>query len=261
MRYIDQDNSDRRPSGQIDEDDRFNFCCHPEIGCFNRCCRNLNLFLYPYDVIRLKSCLGLSSDRFLEKYVHVIVREGNYLPDILLTMSENRERTCPFLTRQGCTVYVDRPDACRTFPVEQGNLYDARLKKSRLLFFFRPPEFCLGQHEQQTWSTAEWARDQEAETYNRMTLLFADLKRLFQNDPWGQEGPEGPRAKMAFMATYNVDRFREFVFGSSFLSRYKVKATLLKKARRDDVELMKLGFKWVKLFLWGMGDKTIRPKR
>ncbi len=45
----------------------FMFRCHPDIGCFNRCCRNLNLFLYPYDVVRLKQALGVTADVFLDR--------------------------------------------------------------------------------------------------------------------------------------------------------------------------------------------------
>jgi hypothetical protein len=91
-----------------------------------------------------------------------------------------------------------------------------------------------------------------------MTIQWAALKRLFQNDPWELEGPQGPKAKMAFMATYNIDRFREFVFQSSFLKRYKVKSALLKKLKSDEVALLKFGFKWVKVFIWGMQSKDIR---
>ena len=83
---------------------------------------------------------------------------------------------------------------------------------------------------------------------------------MFQNDPCGFEGPEGPRAKMAFMATYNLDRFRDFVFQSSFLKRYRVKSTLRKKLKTDDMTLLKFGFEWVKVFIWGMQSKDIRPR-
>ena len=34
-------------------------------------------------------------------------------------------------------VYPDRPDTCRTFPFEQGMLYDARQKKNTPVYFFR----------------------------------------------------------------------------------------------------------------------------
>jgi hypothetical protein len=91
-----------------------------------------------------------------------------------------------------------------------------------------------------------------------MTMRWAGVKRLFQDDPWGLEGPEGSKARMAFMATYNVDRFRDFIFQSSFLKRYQIKSVLLKKLKTDDVQLLKFGFEWVKLFVFGFKSKNIR---
>ena len=93
-----------------------------------------------------------------------------------------------------------------------------------------------------------------------MTIRWARLKLLFQRDPWGFEGPEGPKAKMAFMAAYNIDRFRDFVFQSSILKRYKIKSAILKKLKADDVQLLKFGFEWVKVFVWGMKSKDIRRR-
>lgn len=260
MKYLDLDKIKDLPGRQIGEKDTFSFRCYPGIGCYNRCCRNLNLFLYPYDVLRLKNALGISSDEFLDRYVDVVLRSGNFFPEVLLRMSENKEKTCPFLEDAGCSVYADRPDTCRAFPLEQGILYDADRKKDTTIHFFRPPDFCMGQHEDQEWTVATWSRDQDAGRYHKMTICWAELKRLFQTDPWGVEGPEGPRAKMAFMATYNLDRFREFVFQSSFLKRYKVKQAILKQIKADDAKLLKFGFDWVKLFLWGIKTKKIRPR-
>ena len=117
-----------------------------------------------------------------------------------------------------------------------------------------------GAQEETQWRVPEWVQDQEAEVYHRMTVRWAKLRRLFQDDPWGAEGPTGRRAKMAFMAAYNIDRFREFVFGSSFLKRYKVKPELLARIRKDDAELMLLGFDWIKLFLWGIKSRRLSPR-
>jgi hypothetical protein len=129
-----------------------------------------------------------------------------------------------------------------------------------VVHFFRPPDFCQGQHEKQQWTVATWSQDQNAEDHHKMTMRWAQLKRRFQTDPWGAEGPQGRRGKMAFMATYNIDRFREFVFNSSFLKRYKVKTSVIKKIKVDDAELLKFGFDWVKLFLWNVNTKKIIPR-
>lgn len=260
VKYIDIDKKNDLPGRQISEKETFSFRCYPGIGCFNRCCRNLNLFLYPYDVLRLKQALDISSDEFLERHVDAVLCPGNFFPEVLLRMSENREKTCPFLTDSGCAVYADRPDTCRSFPIEQGVEYNAARKKDTPVYFYRPPDFCQGQYQDQQWDVAGWAKDQEAQRYQQMTIRWAQIKRLFQNDPWGAEGPEGSRAKMAFMATYNIDRFREFVFQSSFLKRYKIKSAFQKKMKADDLELLKFGMDWVKLFLWGIQSKKIRPR-
>ena len=260
MKSIDSDKLKDLPGKRLRDDDTFSFRCYPGIGCYNLCCRNLNLFLYPYDVLRLKNALDLTSDEFLDQYVDVVLRTGNFFPEVLLRMSENKEKMCPFLEDAGCSLYADRPDTCRTFPIEQGILYDAERKKDTALHFFRPPDFCLGQHEDQQWTVATWSRDQDAEQYHRMTIRWAELKRLFQADPWGAEGPEGPRAKMAFMATYNIDRFREFVFNSSFLKRYKVKAEILKKIKHDDGALLTFGFDWIKFYLWGIKSTSFKER-
>jgi Fe-S-cluster containining protein len=260
VKELDADDLDRLPGIRIRKGESFGFRCYPRIGCFNRCCRNLNLFLYPYDVLRLKQRLEISSDAFLERHVDTVLRPGSHFPDVLLRMAENPEKTCPFLTAEGCGVYADRPDTCRTFPLEQGLRHDAATGADEPIFFFRPPDFCLGQHEQKQWTVPEWVQDQEAETYHRMTIRWAELRRLLRNDPWGAEGPAGARAKMTFMAAYNVDRFREFVFGSSLLKRFKVKPELLMKIKKDDTQLMLLGFDWIKLFLWGIKSRRLKPR-
>ncbi|MFH1981244.1 MAG: YkgJ family cysteine cluster protein [Pseudomonadota bacterium] len=260
MKSIDIDQMDNLPGRRIADGETFRFACHGELACFNRCCRNLNLFIYPYDVMRLKNALGMRSEAFLDRHVDVVMREGNHFPDVLLTMADNAEKTCPFLTGAGCRVYADRPDACRTFPVEQGRYFDARTGKSTVVHFFRPPDFCLGQHESQVLTPAQWADDQDAHRHHLMTHRWADIKSRFQENPWGASGPNGQQAKMAFMAVYNIDRFREFLFDSSFFKRYAVKSDLKRKLSVDDDALLAFGFDWVEVFVWGVASKRMRPR-
>jgi Fe-S-cluster containining protein len=248
------------PGKKVEAGETFCFECHPGVACFNRCCRNLNLFLYPYDVLRLKQCLNMDSDRFLDRYVDIVLRKGLYFPEVLLSMADNAERTCPFVSQYGCTVYPHRPDTCRTFPMEHGLMMDPSGRPTRQLHFFRPPEFCLGRHEAKQWTLETWAEDQEAKLYNQMTSQWAQIVQLFHNDPWGPDGPHGVKGKMAFMAIYNLDRFRAFVFQSSFLKRYQVKQADLKKIRSDDEHLLLFGFEWIQLFVWGMPSRRIRPR-
>jgi len=258
MKYVDLEEHKDVLAGRLEEGQRFSFRCHEGLACFTKCCRNLNLFLYPYDVLRLKEGLNISSGQFLDAYADMVLREGNYFPDVLLRMADNDQRTCPFLNASGCMAYPSRPDTCRTFPLEQGIAFDSSKGKATDVYFFKPPDFCLGQHEPDEWTCSGWAEDQGAVIYHKMTAKWAEIKGLFQSDPWGAEGPQGPKAKMAFMATYNLDMFRGFVFESTFLKRYKVKKEVLKRIEADDVELMKFGFGWVKLFVWGLKVPYLR---
>ncbi len=242
---------------RITGNEKFHFQCYEKLACFNKCCRNLNLFLYPYDIIRLKQNLNISSDVFLDTYVDIILRPDNFFPDILLKMTETDEKTCPFLTEKGCSVYIDRPDTCRTFPIEKGMLFNDNINNHTVISLFKPPAFCLGRHEQKSLTLNKWAEDQKAFTHNKMTEKWSLIKYLFYNDPWGSEGAYGPKGKMAFMAAYNIDKFRNFIFKSTFLKKYKVKTSMLKKAGKDDTVLLGIGFSWIKFFIFNIKSKNI----
>jgi hypothetical protein len=144
--------------------------------------------------------------------------------------------------------------------MEQGVLYHSDPRKIQRVYLFRPPDFCQGPREHRTCTPAEWARDPDDVLYDNLTLEWAKLKALLHDDPWGQEGPGGSKAKMTFMATYNIDAFREFVFKSSFLRRYKIQTVLLKKIQKDDIELLKMAFAWVRFYLWRTPSKMFKPR-
>jgi Fe-S-cluster containining protein len=261
MKLVETDNLSDVRGRQLNDTDTFAFRCHSGVSCFNQCCRNLNFYLNPYDIIRLKQNLKISSNTFIDNYTDIVLRPGHYFPDVLLRMADNSEKTCPFLTDVGCRVYADRPHTCRAFPVEHGLYFDAEKNATQLVHFFRPPDFCEGRHELTIWTLKTWEADQEAAFYNRMTAAWGDVMRLFQADPFGEQGPEGQKGKMAFMAAYNVDAFRDFVLNSSFLQRYKIDSNLRMHLKSDDVAVFKLGMAWIKMFLFGVKTSEIKPKK
>jgi len=261
MKYIDITELDSIGGERIDENDTFFFECRKEMACFNRCCHNLNLILYPYDIIRIKNRLGISSDQFLDAYTDSVLRNGNYFPDLFLRMNEDEEKSCPFLTDAGCSIYSDRPGTCRMFPIEQGMVFNAQKKMTTDIFFFRPPIHCLGPKEQKVWTIPSWIKAQNALPYARMAVLWAEFKRLFSVDPWQGESLNHSKGKMAFMAIYNIDKFREFVFNSSFLKRYHVPYKVLNEIRNNDTELLKLSFEWVKTYLWAIPTNIITLRK
>ena len=97
-------------------DRNFTFSCGSERECASECCNGADIFLSPYDVMRLKNGLGISSDEFLKKYTGIIMGETG-LPILFLDMDGNEGKNCHFLGEEGCEVYDDRPSRCRTFPL------------------------------------------------------------------------------------------------------------------------------------------------
>ncbi len=250
MKYLDSSAIDQIAGQRIGDGETFRFRCHAGLACFRRCCHNLNLFLYPYDVLRLKRHLGITSDQFIDQYVDIVLRDGQHFPEVLLRMAQQEGQPCIFLSAEGCRVYNDRPHTCRMFPIEQGILQD-RAGRVTAVHFFRPPDFCQGPGEPHALTVEKYVQDQEADAYYRMNLQWGQVRSLIESHPWGHAGPEGGKAKMAFMAAYNLDRFRDFVFNSSFLKRYKIRPALVKKLQREDEALLQFGWEWIKVAVLG----------
>ncbi|MBT8385843.1 MAG: YkgJ family cysteine cluster protein, partial [Ignavibacteria bacterium] len=82
---------------RLDADAKFKFSCHPGVSCFNQCCADVNIFLTPYDVLRLKNHLGISSQEFLDKYTQLVADPKQQLPAVQLRMTETETKHCFFV--------------------------------------------------------------------------------------------------------------------------------------------------------------------
>jgi hypothetical protein len=74
-------------------------------------------------------------------------------------------------------------------------------------------------------------------------------------------GPEKeiPRKmQMFFMASYNLDKFRKFVFESRFLQLFDVDPEQLERLAGEDRELMEFAFGWLKFSLFGLNTMKIK---
>jgi hypothetical protein len=65
---------------------------------------------------------------------------------------------------------------------------------------------------------------------------------------------------MLFMVLYDLDKFRRFVFESSFLAKFALPETEIEEVRTDDVALLRLGFRWLKFCLFGEQVMEIRDE-
>ena len=236
---------------------QFSFACHAEVPCFTRCCRNADMYLYPYDIIRMKRRLSISSGAFLKNYTHSAFRDNPYFPSVMLKMNADEAHDCPFLTDEGCRIYEDRPYSCRAYPLEPAISRGSDNQQLVVYFLSRQPH-CLGHDQDRKWTVRHWILDQEMAPYQEMNAHWVTVDTIFRQNPWGEQGLESQALKMAYMACFNIDKFREFVFESSFLNRFNISDRRVEDARSADESLMKLGFDWIRFMLTRSGPLTIK---
>jgi len=156
--------------------DTFRFRCHPGVSCFNTCCSDVNIFLSPYDVLRLKKRLGISSTEFLEKYALLPVQRDMTTPVVLLRMGDNEAKSCQFLTEKGCGVYGDRPWPCRMYPVGLATSRDTEDGwRGERFYFLLEEEGCMGHREPEEWTIQQWLDDQEVDAYDEWGEAYKEL--------------------------------------------------------------------------------------
>ena len=226
---------------------KFKFDCHPALSCFNQCCREINIFLTPYDVLRMKNNLQLPAGEFLQKYTVAVLAENTGLPVVLLKMDEETGR-CPFVTEKGCRVYPDRPWSCRMYPLNQDENGNYTLAEGYVR--------CFGLDEDREWAVREWLADQGLEAYNEVEALFGKVGEQLKSS--GHKIQNSKIQDMYYTSCYDLDKFKRFIFESSFLKVFEVDGQTIEKIKSDELELLKFAFQWV---LFGVADnKTFKIK-
>lgn len=234
--------------------DTFTFACHRGLVCFNKCCRDVTIFLTPYDILRMKNRLNIDSEEFLVEYTVLPFTKEQRLPVAVLKMRDDDEKHCPFVSGEGCTIYEDRPWACRMYPLGFASPKENEPSEEGDFYFLLHESGCQGFEEKTQWTIADWLEDQGVTAYNRMGEAF---KEITLHDYFQQGNNLSPeKMEMFYLACYNLDRFRSFIFGSSFLRRFDIDESTVEKIQTDDVELMKFGMNWLRFCLFG--EKTMK---
>ncbi|MCG6892972.1 MAG: YkgJ family cysteine cluster protein [Desulfobacteraceae bacterium] len=242
------------PPVRLGFDSTFKFRCHPGVSCFTQCCRGINIVLTPYDIIGLKNRLGMRSEDFLAVYTEPQLLEKTGLPMVTLKLLDDERKSCPFVRDgEGCILYEDRPTSCRYYPLGVAALQHKEGSDDEGFFFFVHEEHCRGFEEDKIWKVREWREDQGVEVRDRVNAEWTDLIVRKRSFPASIQLTEQAR-QMFFMVSYNIDRFREFVFESTFLQRYPVEKEMQERIRNDETALLEFGLSWLKSVLFRRKD-------
>ncbi len=202
---------------RLGPDDRFAFHCDPSLDCFGHCCQDVTILLTPYDVLRMKQALGIDSSD-LHGAIHLArVLGGEAVPVVFLKMNED-DKKCQFVGEKGCGVYANRPWACRMYPLGMAERSTSQGAAERFYFVLKE-ELCHGHGKGGEIAVREFIEGQGVEPYDVMQSPF---RRLLAVAAEQKEALTNEQCAMYYMALYDLDRFRRFVFETRFLNLFDV---------------------------------------
>lgn len=259
-------NTDKNPSNiqpeKLTLDSPLKFECHPGVSCFTACCHNIKIILTPYDILILRKRLGIPAHEFITQYTVPTYLEKTDMPGVQIKLTEEKQ-ACPFVTAEGCTVYEDRPSACRYYPVGMADFHeggtDDAAGEDKFFFLVKEPH-CKGFEEPKKWTIREWRADQGVDIRDELNKNW--LRLVMRRKSFGHQATlSEPAKRMFFMASTDLDSFRRFIFESSFLDTYEVDKETIEKIKEDDVELMLFSFAYLANTLFGAEGMHIKKEK
>jgi Fe-S-cluster containining protein len=247
--------SDRVPR-KLDLGSPIQFDCHPGVSCWNACCKRADVTLTPYDVIRMKQRLGMDSGEFLQVHAVPYRMDQDGIPGLKLRTDE--EGACLFVTDEGCSIYSDRPTACRYYPLGLMAVKPADAKADESHCFFVKEDHCKGHQEDRVRIIHDYRKDLgivDYDGYNREWLQIL-LKKNSSGPSVGQL-PE-TTLQLFFMASFDMDRFRRFVMSEQFQSTYALEGSAYEVLQQEDVALMQFAVRFMKQAFFG--ERTIEER-
>ena len=240
-------------------DSKIKFRCHPGVSCFTACCGDVDIILTPFDILRLRKHLNCNADEFLVRFTTPTFIQKTDLPGVKIHLDEKGR--CPFVTPEGCTIYSERPSACRYYPVGMANFHEGGEEgvESQQFFFVVKEPHCKGHEEDKEWTIREWRKDQGVDLCDDMNRKWLEI--VMRRKSFGFQATMSDEAKkIFFMASTDLDKFRHFIFHSSFLKTYDVDQETLDKIKEDDIAMMKFSFSYLASVLFGTEEIKMKEK-
>lgn len=243
----------------FDDSKVIQFQCKKGIACWNACCSNIDISLTPYDILRLKRRFETSSGEFLQKYTVPYEMEQSSIAGVKLRPVTDGT-ACQFMTPEGCSVYEDRPTACRYYPVALLSLRRQDEYTDHASYALVEEPHCLGHMEPRQISVANYRKEQGLEPYDDLARGWRQLilKKKSSGPSIGK--PSKRSLELFFMVCYDIDRFSQFVASDGFSDIYDLPAEEMKTILCDDVQLMQFGFRLLRQVLFGEESIALRKE-
>ncbi len=234
---------------RLKETDQLKFRCHRNIKCWNQCCNSADVTLTPYDLLRLKHALNVDSSTLLKEHTVPFEMDAHKVPGIKLRT--NNDGACLFVTEEGCSVYADRPTACRYYPAGQLTSKNAEEKSEQQHLVLIKEEHCFGHHEQQTQTLDAYRKEQKVAEFDQENHAYYQLILKKKSAGPSVGAPTEMSLQLFFMVCYDLDRFRRFVSSDSFAKTYELTSEQSQLLQDDDLELLRFGYGFLKQVLFG----------
>ena len=226
------------------------FSCHKGIACWNACCSNIDISLTPYDVLRMKTRLGISSTEFLKDYTVPYEMEQDGIAGVKLRPVEDGS-ACRFMKPEGCGIYEDRPTACRYYPVALLSMRKQDEYVDRDSYAIVKEDHCKGHEEKRSIAINDYRKEQGLEEYDELARGWRQLVLKKKSSGPAIGKPTLRSRQLFFMACYDIDRFREFVGAESFNRLFELPQEEKDALLADDVALLQFAFRFLRQVLFG----------
>jgi hypothetical protein len=234
----------------VDEKHVIQFSCHKGIGCWNACCSNIDISLTPYDVLRMKTRLGISSTEFLKQYTVPYEMDKDSIAGVKFRPVEEGT-ACRFMKPEGCDIYADRPTACRYYPVALLSMRRQDEYVDRDSYAIVKEDHCKGHEVDRPITIGDYRKEQGLGEYDELARGWRQLVLKKQSSGPSIGKPTLRSRQLFFMACYDIDRFREFVFAESFTRLFELKQDEKDALAKDDIALLQFAFRFLRQVLFG----------
>ena len=243
---------------QLSLDSEFQFDCHPGVSCFNACCKQSEIQITPYDIIRLKKHFDMASDEFVARYTIPFEMDQHGMPGLRLA-TQGKSTACVFLGDEGCIVYEDRPMACRYYAL--GNMALRKINETRVkdIYFVVKEAHCKGHEEPVKQTVREYLDNQGVNDYTGNNREWMDIVIKKRTSGPTVGAPSTRSLQLFDMCSYDIDGFRKFIETSGFTNLFDVPESEMEEILSSDEKLLGFAMRFLKQVLFGEISIEMKP--